>query len=147
MIPIIKTRRSWDRLIFKMGFSTPIRWPQSLTVNHRFPCSWETSTNSQAMSRWYWSVRGTWHDLLCSRSNIVMYHDSKVRGANMGPIWGRQDPGGRHCWPMNLDIWVSPPFPTYLSNDALLTCVPRDLGTLQMAECKTVYLSCFAREL
>ena len=31
--------------------------------------------------------------------------DSKVHGANMGPIWGRQDPGGRHVGPMNLVIW------------------------------------------
>ena len=31
--------------------------------------------------------------------------DSKVRGANMGPIWGRQDPGGPHVGPMNLAIW------------------------------------------
>ena len=28
--------------------------------------------------------------------------DSKVHGANMGPIWGRQDPGGPHVGPMNL---------------------------------------------
>ena len=28
--------------------------------------------------------------------------DSKVQGANMGPIWGRQDPGGPHVGPMNL---------------------------------------------
>ena len=28
--------------------------------------------------------------------------DSKVHGANMGPIWGRQDPGGPHDGPMNL---------------------------------------------
>ena len=35
--------------------------------------------------------------------------DSKVHGANMGPIWGRQDPGGPHVGPMNLaicDEWV-----------------------------------------
>ena len=32
--------------------------------------------------------------------------DSKVHGANMGPIWGRQDPGGPHVGPMNLAIWV-----------------------------------------
>ena len=32
--------------------------------------------------------------------------DSKVQGANMGPIWGRQDPGGPHIGPMNLAIWV-----------------------------------------
>ena len=33
--------------------------------------------------------------------------DSKVHGANMGPIWGRQDPGGPHVGPMTLDIWAS----------------------------------------
>ena len=30
--------------------------------------------------------------------------DSKVHGANMGPIWGRQDPGGSHVGPMNFAI-------------------------------------------
>ena len=34
--------------------------------------------------------------------------DSKVHGANMGPIWGRQDPGGPHVGPMNLVIWERP---------------------------------------
>ena len=34
------------------------------------------------------------------------YPDSKVHGANMGPIWGRQNPGGPHVGPMNLAIWV-----------------------------------------
>ena len=31
--------------------------------------------------------------------------DSKVHGANMRPIWGRQDPGGPHVGPMNFAIW------------------------------------------
>ena len=31
--------------------------------------------------------------------------DSKVHGAIMGPIWGRQDPGGPHVDPMNFVIW------------------------------------------
>ena len=31
--------------------------------------------------------------------------DSKVHGANMGPIWGRQEPGGPHVGLMNLAIW------------------------------------------
>ena len=35
------------------------------------------------------------------------FPDSKVHGANMGPIWGRQDPGGPHVGPMNFAIWVS----------------------------------------
>ena len=30
--------------------------------------------------------------------------DSKVHGANMGPIWGRQGPGGLHVGPMNHAI-------------------------------------------
>ena len=37
--------------------------------------------------------------------SIVIVPDSKVHGANMGPIWGRQDPGGPHAGPMNLTIW------------------------------------------
>ena len=32
--------------------------------------------------------------------------DSKVHGANMGPIWGRQDPGGPYAGPMNFAIWA-----------------------------------------
>ena len=31
--------------------------------------------------------------------------DSKVHGANMGPIWDRQDPGGPHVGHMNFAIW------------------------------------------
>ena len=32
--------------------------------------------------------------------------DSKVIEFNMGPNWGRQDPGGPHVGPMNHAIWV-----------------------------------------
>ena len=33
------------------------------------------------------------------------YHpDSKVHGANVGPIWGRHNPGGPNAGPMNLAI-------------------------------------------
>ena len=35
-----------------------------------------------------------------------IYPNSKVHGANMGPSWGRQDPGGPHVGPMNFAIWV-----------------------------------------
>ena len=31
--------------------------------------------------------------------------DSKVLGANMGPIWDRKDQGGSHVGPMNFAIW------------------------------------------
>ena len=42
-------------------------------------------------------------DILASNRS---YPDSKVHGANMGPIWGQQDPGGPHGGPMSLAIWV-----------------------------------------
>ena len=31
--------------------------------------------------------------------------DSKVLGANTGPIWGRQDSGGPHVGPINIAVW------------------------------------------
>ena len=36
---------------------------------------------------------------------MIQISDSKVHGANMGPIWDRQDPGGPHVGPMNFAIW------------------------------------------
>ena len=39
---------------------------------------------------------------------LVTLPDSKVHEANMGPIWGRQDPGGPHVGPMNFAIWAGP---------------------------------------
>ena len=35
------------------------------------------------------------------KENQLLSH-IKVRGANMGPIGGRQDPGGPHVGPMNF---------------------------------------------
>ena len=39
------------------------------------------------------------------KSKDRVYPDSKVYGANMGPTWGRQDPGGPKIGPMNLAIY------------------------------------------
>ena len=41
-----------------------------------------------------------------SKEQLISCPDSKVNVANVGPIWGRQDPGGFHVGPMNLAIWV-----------------------------------------
>ena len=46
-------------------------------------------------------IHGNHKPLLVNDSNT----DSKVHGANMGPIWGRQDPGGSNFGPMNFAIW------------------------------------------
>ena len=32
------------------------------------------------------------------------FPDNKVYGANMGPVWGKQNPGGPHVGPMNFAI-------------------------------------------
>ena len=61
----------------------------------------------------YWIDRVYRMKLHCASSLIRLLQcqwsdhdpDSKVYGANMGPIWGRQDPGGPHVGPMNLAIW------------------------------------------
>ena len=44
-----------------------------------------------------------------ARATVIMilsYPDSKVHGASMGPIWGRQDPDGPHVGLMNFAIRV-----------------------------------------
>ena len=43
--------------------------------------------------------------LLGCRARSVNIPDIKVHGTSMGPIWGRQDPGGRHVGPMDFAIW------------------------------------------
>ena len=45
--------------------------------------------------------------------------DNKVHGANMGPIWGRQDPGGPHVGPMNFAKWDSLPYSIILHKHLL----------------------------
>ena len=37
----------------------------------------------------------------------ITYPDSKIHGANIGPTWGRQDPGGPHVGYGNLATWVN----------------------------------------
>ena len=44
--------------------------------------------------------------ILLPKRLIYTHLDSKVHGANMGPFWGRQDPGGPHVGPMNLAFWA-----------------------------------------
>ena len=48
--------------------------------------------------------------LMVENGNMKLDHrqtdlDSKVHGANLGPIWGRQDLGGPHVGPMNFTVW------------------------------------------
>ena len=47
-----------------------------------------------------------WEEWTLQQVVTSTFPDSKVHGANMGPTWGRQDPGRPHVGPMNLVIWV-----------------------------------------
>ena len=47
-------------------------------------------------------VHGLWYAGSKTASQSDVIPDSKVHGTNMGPIWGRQDPGGPHIGPMTL---------------------------------------------
>ena len=47
--------------------------------------------------RWYWGI---------VKYLLHIFPDNKVHVAHMGPIWGRQDPGGPHVGPMNFAIWA-----------------------------------------
>ena len=49
------------------------------------------------------------HLPISQRVGDQQFPDSKVLGANMGPTWDRQDPGGPLVGPMNLVIWVPNP--------------------------------------
>ena len=51
-----------------------------------------------------------------TRPYITNNPDSKIHGDNMGPFWGRQDPGGPHVGHMNLAIWE-----TLYANDRRLS--------------------------
>ena len=46
------------------------------------------------------------HTFSFKKIYLKMSPDSKVHEANMGPIWGRQDPDGPQVGPMNFAIWV-----------------------------------------
>ena len=49
----------------------------------------------ESQKRWVWQ----------RRASRYTTPNSRVHGANMGPIGGRQDPGGPHVGPMNFAIW------------------------------------------
>ena len=63
--------------------------------------------------------------------DIIMGHttpDSKVHGADMRSIWGRQDPGGPHVGPMNFAIWdyLSVPHRLFSHSNPIDSRVPLD---------------------
>ena len=72
-------------------------------------CRTSIYTNNKLIIRlWDWKLKTA--QLMCIWCWVCRYmlwsiHDSKVHGANMGPTWGRQDPGGSHVGAVNLASW------------------------------------------
>ena len=46
-----------------------------------------------------------WDNKYATNRSMKKDPDSKVHGTNMGPIWGRQDPGGPHVGRINFASW------------------------------------------
>ena len=61
----------------------------------------------------------------------INYPDSKVLGANVGPIWGRQDPGGPHVGPMNFAIYIT----LLISQSSWIKPMAFPLDAIKLATC------------
>ena len=61
---------------------------------------WGEMYHEDGLSRWVCD-----DDVITSKQLWQYCPDSKVHGANMGPTWGRQDPGGTYVGHVNLAIW------------------------------------------
>ena len=130
---MLKIRRPLGRLIFNMGIAIPgktvflIETAPRISQLGSLPA--KEIHKTQRLCRitltggslfQYWNIFLRYidpnqKDMAAERSSYLhngnpytgKIPDSKVHGANMGPIWGRQDPGGPHVGPMNFAIWDS----------------------------------------
>ena len=82
---------------------------------------------------------GTWFtDSYIIHNALMAYPDSKVHRANMGPIWGRQDPDGPRVGPMNFAILV---VPLWNKNDPRLIIVFTQYFNLVLSKCLLTYVA------
>ena len=93
------------------------------------------------IKQWNYSGRtGTciWDRTLIYRYRAYWYDypDSKVHGANMGPIWGRQDPGGPNVGPMNFAIWVGIQLSTVTTRSSIIAFNTAEITTQQRSHIK-----------
>ena len=88
----------------------------------------------EAMFSWDMNYYSFCNGLLptCTESfpeSVLTHHrrcsipDSKVRGANMGPIWGQQDTGGPHVGPINFAISYGINM-SFISQEVLMHIIP-----------------------
>ena len=82
---------------------------------------YDLQTNERLHHSTQWPV-SKWS--MCTSADSVP--DSKVHGANMGPIWAWQYPDGPHVGPMSLAIWggskkyILPSNPLQLPNRTII---------------------------
>ena len=81
--------------------------------------------------------RSVQESMMCPFSMFCsdIFPDSKVHGAIMGPIWGRQDPDGPHVGPMNFAIRVtnSIPYIPAMPRNKLFSCMHSQAFCLDLA--------------
>ena len=87
---------------YRWSVGSPHKWP---LIREAFPCHDVIITSIERHYSIYWTSSQTRNFV----SGPYINPDSKVHGANMGPLWGRQDPGGPHVGPTNSAIWEVPP--------------------------------------
>ena len=78
----------WNREC-KINYNHAVPWNR-IWMNNYIPW-WTMGLITSLPYIWYWFTNPA----------------SKVHGANMGPNWGRQDPGEPHIVPMKFVTWVS----------------------------------------
>ena len=100
----------WSKLVTELNATWPGKYACILlndTNTADRDCTWFIDLQPCAIRRvgpGFIQNRTTVHVPVATHTHN--YPDSKVHGANMGPIWGRQDPGGPHVDRMNFAIWV-----------------------------------------
>ena len=95
-----KGLQSSESLAFVRGIH---RWPvgcphKGLMTRKMFPFD-------DVIMCWSWPAKAM-KEIDSKRNNdMVVSWQSLINGVNMGPTWGRQDPGRPHVGPMDLAIW------------------------------------------
>ena len=102
-----------EKEVVSWSYYCPIGCYVNMSVSEEWGLRLSPYKSSRPEVRWYrnywWKIQGKFFieiNWLVVSIFECHYLNSKVHVANMGPIWGRQDPDGPHVGPMNFAIWV-----------------------------------------
>ena len=79
----------------RISLKSLLKWKTKIILIWR-ECFWVSFTWKR---RWGTSILIGFNIAVGVTSPSRDVPESKVHGSNMGPTWGRQDPGGPPCWP------------------------------------------------